>query len=237
MRSLVISGRRRSSAAHSPSGAAQTAVHDQPVLPSSDDEGSPEPAALTPPCVSRRSHGQSSGESYPPASSVLGRIGRLVVLLIRLVVLGAMLGLIAVAVVILVLPPVSAYVSPQSYVYGDATTAVLIQWSEHDGALDGTFQFASVDASAQVIRVRTAGFSGMHDGERVTITFRDLTMGVPAVSGRLGWRTMQLDLPQPSGPSAGELAAVRLVPGDLNDYDHAVQVLKNAHPGLEIQGD
>lgn len=150
----------------------------------------------------------------------------------RVVVLGLIVGAIGLLVILFIYPPVRAYVTPQRYVYGDAQTAVLVEWSERSGVLDGTFQMATVDSSANIIRVRTSAFSGTHDGSRVTLDFSGAAVGVSAVSGTLGWRTLQLDLPQPNG----EYASVRLDAGDLNDYNHAVQALKRAHPDFEIQG-
>jgi hypothetical protein len=145
---------------------------------------------------------------------------------------GVFVGLIAVAVAIFVAPRISAYATPQSYVYGNPETAVLIQWSEHDSQMDGIFQIATVDATAQVIRARYSGFVGRHDGAHVTITFADPQASVQTVEGTLGWRSLRLGIPQ----SGAEIAAVPLTPGDLADYDRAVQAVQSAHPGLEIQG-
>jgi hypothetical protein len=160
---------------------------------------------------------------------VLGRVVRRVV---GLLAQGLFVGLIAVAVVIFVFPRVSAYATPQSYVYGDTETAVLIQWSEHDSQMDGIFQIATVDVAAQVIRAHYTEFTGRHDGAHVTITFRDPQGSVQTVEGTLGWRSLRLGIPQ----SGAEIAAVPLTPGDLTDYDRAVQAIQRAHPGLEIQG-
>lgn len=157
---------------------------------------------------------------------------RLAAQLARVAVLGLIVGVIGLLVILFIYPPVSAYVTPQRYVYGDSQTAALVEWSEHSGALDGTFHFASVDASANVIHVQTSAFSGTHDGSHVTLNFAGTTVGVPALSGSLGWRTLQLELPQPNG----EVASVRLSAGGLDDYNHAVQALKRAHPDFEIQG-
>lgn len=165
-------------------------------------------------------------------SRELGRLGRLAAQAARVVVLGLIVGAIGLLVILFISPPVRAFVTPQRYVYGDAQTAVLVEWSERSGALDGTFQMANVDAPANVIRVRTSAFSGTHDDSRVTLNFAGAAVGVPAISGTLGWRTLQLDLPQPNG----EVAPVRLGAGDLTDYNHAVQALKKAHPDFEIQG-
>lgn len=165
-------------------------------------------------------------------SSQPRRLVRLAVQVARVVALGLIVGAIGLLVILFIYPPVGAYLTPQRYVYGDAQTAVLVEWSERSSALDGTFQMASVDVSANVIHVRTSAFGGTHDGSHVTLKFSDGSVGVPALSGTLGWRTLQLDLPQ----SSGELASVKLNAGDLTDYNHAVQVLKSAHPGFEIQG-
>jgi len=167
-----------------------------------------------------------------PAATRRVMVGRVARRVVGLLAQGIFVGLIAVAVIIFVLPQVSAYATPQSYVYGDTETAVLIQWSEHDSQMDGIFQIATVDATAQVIRARYTGFAGRHDGAHVTITFRDAQGSVQTVEGTLGWRSLRLGIPQ----SGAEIAAVPLTPGDLADYDRAVQAIQRAHPGLEIQG-
>lgn len=165
---------------------------------------------------------------------MVGRVmvGRVTRRIVGLLAQGIFVGLIAIAVIIFVSPQVSAYVTPQSYVYGDTETAVLIQWSEHDSQMDGIFQIATVDVTAQVIRARYTEFTGRHDGAHVTITFRDPQASVQTVEGTLGWRSMRLDIPQ----SGGQIAAVPLAVGDLSEYDRAVQAIQRAHPGLEIQG-
>ncbi len=150
-----------------------------------------------------------------------------------LVAQGILVGLIAVAIVTVVAPQVSAYITPQSYVYGDTLTAVLIQWTEHDGQMNGAIQIASVDAPDQIIRAQYSGFIGTHDGWRVSITFSDLQTSAQTVEGTLGWRSLRLDLPQ----SGGQITSVRLLPGDPTGYTRAVQAIQQAHPGLEIQGD
>ncbi len=98
--------------------------------------------------------------------------------------------------------------------------------------MDGVFQIASVDPSARIIRARSSGFTGTHDGSRVTITFRDPPSGVATVAGLLGWRSLRLDIPQ----GDGQVQAVRLGAGDASDYNRAALAVKKAHPGLEIQG-
>ncbi len=151
---------------------------------------------------------------------------------LRVVVLGLMVGAIATLALLFIYPPLRAYATPQSYVYSDTQTVVLVQWSERSSILDGVFHMATVDASASVIRVHTTAFGGTHDGSNLTLDFIDTAIGVPAVSGTLGWHSLQLELPQ----SDGQLAAVRLVPGDLTAYNSGVQALKRAHPAYEIQG-
>jgi hypothetical protein len=148
------------------------------------------------------------------------------------VVQGILVGLIAVLVVVIVTPRLSAYITPQSYVYGDATTAVLIEWSERDGHMDGALQLAAVDEQAQVIRAQYTGFSGLHDGSQISITFADPLAGAQTVDGTLGWRSLRLELPQ----SGGQIAVVPLLPGDVAGYSRAVQAVQRAHPDLEIQG-
>lgn len=145
---------------------------------------------------------------------------------------GILVGLIAVVVTVLVAPRLSAYATPQSYVYGDQTTAVFLQWSEHDGTMDGAFQIAVVDDQAQIIRAQYSAFTGTHDGLHVSITFSTLEASVQTVEGTLGWRTLRLDLPQ----SGGQIEGVPLVAGELADYVRAIQAIQRAHPGLEIQG-
>jgi hypothetical protein len=152
--------------------------------------------------------------------------------LLRVVVLGLMVGAIATLVLLFIYPPLRAFATPQSYVYSDTQTVALVQWSEHSSTLDGAFHLATVDTSASVIRVHTSAFGGTHDGSNLTLDFADTAIGVPAVSGTLGWRSLQLELPQ----ADGQLAGVRLVPGDLTAYNSGVQALKRAHPGYEIQG-
>jgi hypothetical protein len=145
---------------------------------------------------------------------------------------GILVGLIAVVVAVLLAPRLSAYATPQSYVYGDSSTAVLLQWSEHDGRMDGAIQIAAVDEQAQIIRAQYSTLTGLHNGLHLSITFSDLQGGVQTVEGTLGWRSLRLDLPQ----SGGQLAGVALVPGDVTNYTRAVQAIQRAHPGLEIQG-
>lgn len=151
---------------------------------------------------------------------------------LRVVVLGLMVAAIATLTLLFIYPPLHAYATPQSYGYSDTQTVVLVQWSEHSSILDGTFHMAAVDTSASLIRVHTSAFGGTHDGSNLTLDFADTTIGVPAVSGTLSWRSLQLELPQ----GDGQLAAVRLVPADLTAYNSGVQALKRAHPGFEIQG-
>lgn len=151
---------------------------------------------------------------------------------LRIVVLGLMVGAIATLVLLFVYPPLRAYATPQSYVFSDAQTVVLVQWSERSNILDGTFHLATVDAPARVIRVHTSAFGGTRDGSNLTLDFADTTLDLPTVSGTLSWRSLQLELPQ----SDGQLTAVRLVPGDLTAYNSGVQALKRANPGFEIAG-
>lgn len=196
----------------------------------SEPDAPPESGASSQQLVAASS--PTTPQAHKRPRRILGVVGRLVLRLVRLLVYGVLFGVIGVGTAILIYPTANAYVHPQTYVYGDSQTAAFITWSEHDGAMDGSLQLASVDATAQVIRIQTSGFTGTHDGSHVSITFHDLPLGIPTVSGELGWRSLQLGLPQ----SSGMLVAVRLKAGDLNDYNQAVQAVKNAHPGLEIQG-
>jgi hypothetical protein len=152
---------------------------------------------------------------------------------LELLAQGILVGLIGVVVIVLIAPRLSAYVIPESYVYGDSATAALIAWSEHDSQMEGTFHLAAVDLSAQVIRSHTSSLTGIHDGTHITITFTNLQASVTTVDGTLGWRSLKLGLPQ----SDGQIAAIPLAAGDLTDYDRAVQAIQHAHPGFEIQGD
>lgn len=151
---------------------------------------------------------------------------------VALVSQGILVGMVAAVVAVLLAPRLSAYATPQSYVYGDSTTAVLLQWSEYDSHIDGTLQIATADEQAQVIRAQYSAFNGLHDGPHLTVNFTNALGAVQTIEGTLGWRSLQLELPQ----SDGQLAGISLVAGELADYTHAVQAIQRAHPGFEIQG-
>jgi hypothetical protein len=126
------------------------------------------------------------------------------------------------------LPLANSYIYPGSYVYEGQVSAGLIQWAEHDGQLSGTFQITYVDTSGSQARLQVTAvdFTGVRDGSSVTITFHGLFGVTSSLHGTLGFRTLELQVPQKDGTVAtGSFAA-----GDIQDYNAAVQDVKRAHP-------
>ncbi len=101
---------------------------------------------------------------------------------------------------------------PRGFVTGDDNGAVYIAWSEQSGAMTGTGQLAWVDTSGSkpAFHMFKADFTGTHEGSQITIVIHWL-LGV----------TYTLH---------GTLASVSLLPGGVNEYNAAVQRVRNAHP-------
>jgi hypothetical protein len=125
-------------------------------------------------------------------------------------------------------PIVSHFIDPRSYVAADDTGALFVQWVEHDSTMNGTYQVTSVDATSGTAEVtsQSLDFTGIQDGSHITMTFHGLLGATSTINGTLSFRTLTLEIPQPSG----EIQSVVLVPGDASDYNAAVASLQRAHP-------
>jgi hypothetical protein len=91
---------------------------------------------------------------------------------------------------------------------------------------------APLDALVATALARaTRDFTGVRDWSNVTITFHGLFGITSSLHGTLGYRTLELQVPQKDGT----VATGGFVAGDIQDYNAAVQDIKQAHPGLSSQ--
>lgn len=118
---------------------------------------------------------------------------------------------------------------PRGFVTGDDNGAAYIAWSEQNGAMTGTGQLAWVDTPGGKPAFHTfkADFTGTHEGSQITIVIHWLLGVTYTLHGTLAFHVLQLEVPQ----SNGTLASVSLLPGGVNEYNAAVQRVRNAHPG------
>lgn len=111
-----------------------------------------------------------------------------------------------------------------TYVYGDQSTMVLLQWTSHGpGPVSGTIKIDSIADSSLFASPtdKTTGFTGTVDAKG------DVTFTLPVWGTVRGtWQGTDLSMIVPA-PGGGQQTA-RFYPGSQSDYDTAVQQLKEA---------
>ncbi|HEU5438303.1 MAG TPA: hypothetical protein VFU88_03350 [Ktedonobacterales bacterium] len=130
-----------------------------------------------------------------------------------------------------VVSPAQELATPTSWVYGDNDLAVYISWTEQNGALSGTYAetyyFALAQPTTSLVHTDSDGFTGVHSGSKVTLTFNGSSQ---SMTGTLGVRTLTLARPD---PSTGTIQPVTLHPGSEVDYNAAAAKVRQQHPGVQ----
>jgi len=117
--------------------------------------------------------------------------------------------------------------TPPVFVYSGSSDVFLIQWTEANGQLTGSYQRVSIDRNnLPFLKTQNGAFTGTRQGSSVNLLFKAAVFGVEVgsvINGMVAKNTLTLNLPSASGG----FSKVTFAAGTINAYNAATAKLKS----------